>query len=76
MLVAYRTGAANATMWGMPKLVDGWALRRPFREPDGLDVDVEMWGDILGLPISLPTTTGAPRPLTGGEIQRPRRQAR
>jgi anhydro-N-acetylmuramic acid kinase len=26
---------------------------------------------LLGLPFSLPTTTGAPRPLTGGEIARP-----
>ncbi len=26
---------------------------------------------LLGLPLSLPTTTGVPRPLTGGEIARP-----
>jgi anhydro-N-acetylmuramic acid kinase len=26
---------------------------------------------LLGLPLSLPTTTGVPQPLTGGEIARP-----
>jgi len=26
---------------------------------------------LLGLPISLPTTTGVPHPLTGGEVSRP-----
>ena len=50
----------------MPVEAVGW---------DGDMLEAECFGylavrSLLGLPISLPSTTGVPQPLTGGEVSR------